>query len=273
MNSRIENVRQMAREIRRESLTMIHKSQSGHPGGSLSEADILAALYFDVMKLRPNEPDWAERDRFILSKGHACPAFYSALALRGYFDKFKLGTLREFGSALQGHPVMGKLPGIEMTTGSLGQGLSIAAGMALVAKRDGSDARVYALLGDGECDEGQVWEAAMTASKYGLSNLCAIIDHNGLQNDNTTAVIQPIENFAERFAAFGWNTVTIDGHDAGQILSALDEAKKNTCAPTCIVARTVKGKGVSFMENVVAWHGQAPDDDEYIRAMRELEAM
>lgn len=273
MLKRVETVRRMAREIRRESLTMIHKAQSGHPGGSLSEADLLAALYFDTMNLRPGQPDWPDRDRFILSKGHACPAFYAALALRGFFDAEQLETLRAFGSGLQGHPVMGKLPGIEMTTGSLGQGLSIAVGMALAARRDELPVRVYALLGDGECNEGQVWEASMTASKYGLGNLCAIIDHNGLQNDDTTSVVQPAENLAERFAAFGWRTQTIGGHDPWQILAALDEAKMHPGTPSCILARTVKGKGVSFMENVAAWHGKAPSDDEYVRAMCELEVL
>jgi transketolase len=271
MQHRVELVARMAREIRRESLAMIYAAGSGHPGGSLSEADILSALYFDAMNLRPDQPNWSGRDRFVLSKGHACPAFYAVLALKGYFDRSKLSTLREFGSGLQGHPVMGKLPGIDMTTGSLGQGLSIAAGMALAARRDESAVRVYTLIGDGECDEGQIWEAAMTASKYGLGNLCAIIDHNGLQNDDTTGVIQPIENLAERFADFGWRAVTVNGHDPWQLLSALDDAKLHPGIPTCIVARTVKGKGVSFMENVVAWHGKVPNDDEYAQAMRELE--
>jgi transketolase len=273
LKERIEKVKHMAREIRKESLTMIHAAQSGHPGGSLSEADILAALYFDIMNIRPEEPHWEDRDRFVLSKGHACPAFYAALALRGFYDKAKLSTLRKFGSGLQGHPVKGKLPGIEITTGSLGQGLSVAAGMALAAKRDKKNINIYVVLGDGECNEGQVWEAAMTASKYGLSNLCAIIDHNGLQNDDTTAVIQPITNFQERFSSFGWDTVVIDGHDVEQILLALDKSKKQVEKPLCIIARTVKGKGVSFMENVVDWHGTAPNDDEYIRAMQELEVM
>ena len=273
MNERIMKIRRMAREIRRESLTMIHTAQSGHPGGSLSEADIIATLYFDEMNLQPDEPTWEGRDRFILSKGHACPAFYSALALRGYYNKAELCKLRAFGSGLQGHPVKDKMPGIEMTTGSLGQGLSVAVGIALAAKRDGSRIRVYTLLGDGECNEGQVWEAAMTASKYRLSNLCAIIDHNGLQNDSTTADIQPIENFEERFSAFGWHCITINGHDAVQIISAFDEVKQCQSRPSCIIARTIKGKGVSFMENVVAWHGTAPNDDEYHCAMKELEVL
>ena len=271
MHDRVRAVRLRARDIRRETLTMIHRAQSGHPGGSLSEADILAALYFDVLRIRPEEPGWAERDRFILSKGHACPAYYASLALKGYFPMERLGTLRMFGSGLQGHPVMGRLPGIDMTTGSLGQGLSVAAGMALAARRDGSDVRVYALLGDGECDEGQVWEAAMTASKYGLGNLCAIIDNNGLQNDDATAVIQPMDNLRERFAAFGWRAVAVNGHDIWQLLAAFDDAKRYPGTPTCIVARTTKGKGVSFMENAVDWHGKPPNDDEYARAMRELE--
>lgn len=271
MKQRVANVEKMARRIRQESIKMIYQAQSGHPGGSLSEADLLAALYFDQLNVRPEEPDWPDRDRFVLSKGHACPGLYASLALRGFFGMEHLSTLRQFGSILQGHPVMQKVPGLDMTTGSLGQGLSVACGMAIGLRRAGKDARVYALLGDGECDEGQVWEAAMTASKYGLGNLCAIIDHNGLQNDNTTCVVQPQENIAERFETFGWRCVKIDGHDPWQILGALDEAKKHPSQPTLILARTVKGKGVSFMENVVAWHGTAPDDKQYAIAMRELE--
>lgn len=271
MKERVAHVEAMARKIRQEAIRMIYQAQSGHPGGSLSEADILAALYFDELNVRPGEPDWAERDRFILSKGHACPGLYAALALRGFFGMEHLGTLRQFGSILQGHPVMQKVPGLDMTTGSLGQGLSVACGMAIGLRRAGMDSRVYALLGDGECDEGQVWEAAMTASKYGLGNMCAIVDHNGLQNDSTTSVVQPQENIAERFEAFGWRSVQINGHDAWQILDAMDDAKRHPGQPTLILARTVKGKGVSFMENIVSWHGTAPDDRQFDEAMRELE--
>lgn len=271
MRQRVANVEKMARIIRQESIKMIYKAQSGHPGGSLSEADILACLYFDQMNVRPEDPKWADRDRFVLSKGHACPGLYAALALRGSFGMENLNTLRQFGSILQGHPVMQKVPGLDMTTGSLGQGLSVACGMAIGLRRGGSDARVYVLLGDGECDEGQVWEAAMTASKYGLGNLCAIVDHNGLQNDSTTCVVQPQENIAERFECFGWRTIKIDGHDVWQILDALDEAKRHPGQPTLILARTVKGKGVSYMENVVSWHGTAPNEAQFEIAIQELE--
>lgn len=271
MKERVQRVEEKAREIRLRVLNMIYKAQSGHPGGSLSEAEVLAALYFDQMRVRPEEPSWPDRDRFVLSKGHACPGLYAALAMKGFIGMEHLDTLRQFGSILQGHPVMQKVPGLDMTTGSLGQGLSVACGMAIGLRRSHSPARVYVLLGDGECDEGQVWEAAMTAAKYGLGNLCAIVDHNGLQNDSTTCVVQPQENIAERFASFGWRTETIDGHDAWQILDALDEAKRHNGKPTLILARTVKGKGVSYMENVVAWHGMAPDEAQYAAAVRELE--
>lgn len=264
-------VMKMAREIRRKSLYMIHKAASGHPGGSLSEADLLAALYFDTLRVSPKAPELKDRDRFVLSKGHACPGLYAALALRGFFDMAHLDSLREFGGILQGHPVMQKVPGLDMTTGSLGQGLSVACGMAIAAIRDDASLRVYSLLGDGECDEGQVWEAAMTASKYRLDNLCAIIDCNGLQNDGTTFEIQPQPNIGERFQAFGWHVLSVDGHDVRCILEALDTAKAHHGTPTCIVAKTVKGKGVSFMENVVTWHGTAPNDEEYVQAMLELE--
>ena len=271
MKQRVKHVEEMALRIRQESIKMIYKAHSGHPGGSLSEADILASLYFDKLRVKPEDPGWCDRDRFILSKGHACPGLYAALALRGFYGMEHLETLRQFGSILQGHPVMQKLPGLDMTTGSLGQGLSVACGMAIGLRNRGSDARVYALLGDGECEEGQIWEAAMTASKYGLGNLCAIVDHNGLQNDNTTNVVQPQENIADRFECFGWRTVRISGHDIWQILDALDDAERHHGQPTLILARTVKGKGVSFMENVVAWHGMAPDDDQFATAMKELE--
>lgn len=271
MKQRVAHVEKMAQRIRQEVIKMIYKAQSGHPGGSLSEADILAALYFDQLNVRPGEPDWVERDRFVLSKGHACPGLYAALALRGFYGMENLDTLRQFGSMLQGHPVMQKVPGLDMTTGSLGQGLSVACGMAIGLRRANSDARVYVLLGDGECDEGQVWEAAMTASKYGLGNLCAIVDHNGLQNDSTTSVVQPQENIADRFACFGWRTACVSGHDVWQLLDALDEAKRHQGQPTLILARTVKGKGVSYMENIVAWHGMAPNEAQFAAAMQELE--
>ena len=262
-----------AKEVRREILTMIHTARSGHPGGSLSAADVMTALYFSELNLRPDDPKWDGRDRFVLSKGHVCPVLYVCLALRGYFPMEVLGTLRQEGSLLQGHPDMKRCPGVDISTGSLGQGLSVAVGMALRAKRDRMAYRVFALLGDGECDEGQIWEATQTASKYALDNLVILVDHNGLQNDGTCEVVMPTRDLAQKFDAFGCDVQTVNGHDMGAILDALARARNNpTQKPSCIVLKTVKGKGVSFMENVVAWHGTAPDDEQYAQAMREVEA-
>lgn len=261
-----------AKELRKMLLTMIYEAQSGHPGGSLSAADIMTVLYFYTLKVDPQNPKWEDRDRFVLSKGHVCPVLYSALIMRGFLDEKEIGTLRKRGSLLQGHPDMKRCPGIEISTGSLGQGVSCAVGMAIAGKRDGKLYRVYTLLGDGECDEGQVWEAAMTANKYGLDNLTLIIDNNGLQNDGFAADIMPTLDLGKKFEAFGFQTMRIDGHNVREIEAALDfmDTQKNG-KPKCVVCDTVKGKGVSFMENVPKWHGLAPTEEEYRRAIKEIE--
>lgn len=259
-------------EVRKAAISMIHTAQSGHPGGSLSAADIMTALYFSELNLRPSDPHWDERDRFVLSKGHVCPVLYVCLCQRGYFGQEHLSTLRQEGSILQGHPDMKRCPGIDISTGSLGQGLSAAVGMALRAKRDCMDYRVFALLGDGETDEGQIWEAVETAAKYELDNLVIVVDNNGLQNDGTCQEIMPTGNLAKKFEAFGCECYSIDGHNMEAILDALSAVRMDTSKkPHCIVAKTVKGKGVSFMENVVAWHGMAPNDSQYAQAIKEIE--
>lgn len=270
MDNRISLLEEKARELRRRFLTMIYKAQSGHPGGSLSASDIVAALYFDELRLDPQNPRWEDRDRFILSKGHCCPVLYAALAMRGFFPLEELDTLRNFGSILQGHPDMNKAPGVDITTGSLGQGLSDGVGMALGLRHDKSDARVFVLIGDGETDEGQIWEAASSAAKYGLDHLTAIVDANGLQNDGACDVVMPKRNHADKWRAFGWHVLEIDGHSIPEILEAFESVHKAEGKPVCIIARTVKGKYVSFMENVVDWHGKAPNDEEYRAAMEEL---
>jgi transketolase len=267
----IRQLEDKAKKIRRSIIRMLGEAGSGHPGGSLSAADIVTALYFYVLRIRPEEPSWPERDRFILSKGHAAPVLYAALAERGFFPKEELLTLRKLGSRLQGHPDMTKLPGVEMSTGSLGQGLSVANGMALAGKLDGKGYRVYVLLGDGEVQEGMVWEAAMAASHYRLDNLTAILDHNKLQIDGPTSQVMSPEPLAAKWRAFGWHVLEISGHDLGQVLDALEEAKKTKGKPTMIIANTVKGKGVSFMENQVDWHGVAPKPEQVARALEELE--
>jgi len=260
-----------ARVIRRHIIRMLGEAGSGHPGGSLSATEIVTALYFHVMRLDPARPDWPARDRFVLSKGHACPVLYAALAERGFFPVEELLTLRKLGSRLQGHPDMRKLPGVEMSTGSLGQGLSAANGMALAARLDGRDYRVYVLLGDGESQEGQVWEAAMAAAHYRLDNLTAFLDYNGLQIDGPCAEVMAVAPVAEKWRAFGWHVIEIDGHDFRQILQAVEEARETRGRPTMIVARTVKGKGVSFMEHQVDWHGVAPKGEQVERALAELQ--
>ena len=258
-------------ELRKTLLTMIYKAQSGHPGGSLSAADIMSVLYFDELKLRPEQPKWPERDRFVLSKGHVCPVLYSCLAMRGFFPMEQLDHLRQFGSILQGHPDMKRTPGVDISTGSLGQGVSCAVGMAIANQRDGNPGRVFCLLGDGECNEGQVWEAAETAAKYGLDNFILFVDHNGLQNDGPCQEIMPPQDLAAKFTAFGFCVYTIDGHDVAAILDVLDQIRNAPCGkPFAVVAKTVKGRGVSFMENVVKWHGQAPNEQEYLQAMKEI---
>lgn len=269
---RVEQVKAHARQLRKSAVTMIYEAQSGHPGGSLSCADLVAALYFDVMHVNAQDPKWEDRDRFILSKGHVCPIQYAALAELGYFPKEHLHTLRREGSILQGHPDMKKCPGIEISTGSLGQGLSVGVGMALALQHDGRDARVYVIVGDGEMDEGQIWEALMCANKYHLDNLFVILDNNGLQVDGSAEQIMPHLDLTRKLDAFGFETADIDGHDAAQILETFDAMRANRDGrPKFINAHTVKGKGVSYMENVVIWHGMAPDAQQYAQAMAELE--
>jgi transketolase len=269
---KIEYLKGKAKEIRKTVLTMIHEARSGHPGGSLSSSDLMAALYFDELDIRPDEPEWEDRDRCILSKGHACPVIYSALALKGYFPYETIRTLRKEGSILQGHPDMKRCPGIDISTGSLGQGLSAAVGMAIAGKRDKKPYRVFAIIGDGETDEGQIWEALETAAKYKLDNLVVILDNNGLQNDDTCETIMPLGDMRAKFEAFGCKTYSIDGHDMAAILDTFAKIGKDKGGqPYAIVAKTVKGKGVSFMENVVAWHGKAPDDEQFSQAMKDIE--
>lgn len=260
----------IAARVRRNIIEMIGRAGSGHPGGSLSCVEILVALYFKVMRLNPEYPGDMDRDRFVLSKGHAAPALYATLAYFGFIPKDWLYSLRKFGSPLQGHPDMKKVPGVEMSTGSLGQGLSIGVGMALGAKLQKLGYRVFVLLGDGECQEGQVWEAAMAASHYKLNNLVAIIDRNRLQIDGNTEEVMAVEPFVEKWKAFGWMTLEINGHDFGEILPAF-QIIPYISKPLAIIANTVKGKGVSFMENNVDWHGKAPKGEEFEMAIKELE--
>jgi len=264
-------LKERAGRIKKQVLRMIHEAGSGHPGGSLSCIEVLTVLFFHKMRHRPKQPDWQDRDRFILSKGHAAPALYAVLAEAGYFPAGKLSGLRKFGSILQGHPDRKKTPGVEVSTGSLGQGLSVANGMALAGKIDGKGYRIFVLLGDGECDEGQVWEAAMLASHYRLDNLTAIVDRNGLQIDGPTERVMSIEPIADKWKSFGWNVIEIDGHDINGIISAFDLAEKAKQKPTVIIAHMVKGKGVSFMEWVAEYHGKAPSKEELEKALCELD--
>jgi transketolase len=264
-------LREMAKKLRRHVITMIARAGSGHPGGSLSAADIITALYFRVLRHDPKDPQWPERDRFILSKGHAAPILYAALAETGYFPVAELETLRKMDSRLQGHTDRGLTPGVEMSAGSLGMGLSFAIGTALAARLDSKTYRTYALLSDGECQEGQTWEAALAAAQFKLDNLTAMIDCNGIQLSGRTCDIMYLEPLIHKWQAFGWHVIDIDGHDFDQILGALIEADKTKGRPTMITARTVKGKGVSFMENNVAFHGKAPTPEEAQRALKELE--
>ena len=265
-----EELIQISNEIRKDIILMLTESKSGHPGGSLSIADVVTTLFFHELNIDPENPKDENRDRFILSKGHAAPVLYSALARRGFFDKEELKTLRKIGSKLQGHPNMNDLPGIDMSTGSLGQGISSAVGMALAGKMDNKSYRVYTVLGDGELEEGQVWEAAMSASHYKLNNLTAFIDFNGLQIDgDVTKVMNPCP-IDKKFEAFGWNTLVIDGHNYDEILNAISEAKECKDRPTAIICKTVKGKGVSFMENNAAWHGNAPSIEQCEEAIKNL---
>jgi transketolase len=266
----IRSLTNLARDLRIQVIEMIYCAQSGHPGGSLSAADIVAALYFHHLRLDPTRPDWPERDRFILSKGHAAPLLYAALCERGFFGQECLTTLRCLDSTLQGHPDRLKTEGVEMTAGALGHGLAIGVGLALGARLDGAAYRTYVLLGDGEIQAGTIWEAAMTAAKYGLDNLTAILDSNDVQLDGPVHEIMPLEPIKAKWESFGWHTFEIDGHNMHQILEALDGATHVHARPTIIIAYTVKGKGVSFMENKSTWHGRAPTEEEYQIAMAEL---
>ena len=260
-----------ANEVRKDIVTAVHSAKSGHPGGSLSAADMFTYLYFEEMNIDPKDPKKADRDRFVLSKGHTAPGLYSVLAERGFFPKEDLVTLRHVGSHLQGHPCMQHTPGLDMSSGSLGQGISAAVGMALSAKVSGDSYRVYTLLGDGEIQEGQVWEAAMFAGYRKLDNLVVIVDLNGLQIDGAISEICDPEPLDKKFEAFRFHTITIDGNDFEQIAKAFEEARATKGMPTAIIAKTVKGKGVSFMENAVNWHGVAPNDEQFEIAMQELE--
>ncbi|KXZ40508.1 transketolase [Alkalithermobacter thermoalcaliphilus JW-YL-7 = DSM 7308] len=263
-------LKKIATNVRKNILEMIHEAKSGHPGGSLSAVEILTALYFDEMNIDPQNPKKEDRDRFVLSKGHAAPVLYGVLAEKGYFPKQELMKLRKINSMLQGHPDMKGTPGVEMSTGSLGQGLSVACGMAMASKLDNAPWRVYALLGDGEIQEGIIWEACMSAAHYKLDNLVAFLDYNGLQIDGKNEEVMNIGPVADKFKAFGWNVIEIDGHDYDQIFAALDSARETVGKPTMIIAKTVKGKGVSFMENVAGWHGTAPTDEDLKKALDEL---
>jgi len=266
----VPELEKTAKRLRRHVIQMIATAGSGHPGGSLSAADIVAALYFKVMRYDPKNQRWSDRDRFVLSKGHAAPILYAALAECGYFPVEELSTLRKLGSRLQGHTDRALTPGVEMSAGSLGQGLSFGIGIALAGRLDKRDYHVYVLLGDGECEEGQVWEAAMFAPHFQMDNLTAIVDHNGIQLDGRCCDIMGIEPLADKWRAFNWHVLEIDGHDMKQILQALKEAREIKGKPTVVIARTVKGKGVSFMENNVDFHGKAPSTQETEIALKEL---
>ena len=266
----IASLKATAADIRCDIIEMIATAGAGHPGGSLSAADLVTALYFRVMNIDPQNPDWPDRDRFILSKGHACPVWYAALSNRGYFSRSHLGTLRRLDSILQGHPDMRKTPGIDMTTGSLGHGLSAGLGMALSGKLRNKGYHVWVIIGDGESQEGSVWEAAMAAPKWKADNLTAILDRNHLQNDDCVDAVMPIEPLSDKWRAFGWHVIEIDGHDMDQVVDALETAKTIVGKPTMIIAETIKGKGVSFMEGCVEWHGRAPCQEEADQALDEI---
>ena len=264
---------QMANTIRKDIVTEVYSAQAGHPGGSLSIADVITYLYFKEMRVDPAKPKDPDRDRFVLSKGHTCPALYAALARKGYFDAECLKTFRKIDSEMQGHPDMKKIPGVDMSSGSLGQGFSAAAGMALAGKIDKKEYRVYAILGDGEIEEGQIWEAAMFSAHYKLDNLCAIVDDNGLQIDGPVKDVMNVSPIDKKFEAFGFHVFTADGHDFDDLEKAFESAKNAKGKPSVIILKTVKGKGVSFMENQVGWHGKAPNQEQYEQAMADLAAL
>ncbi len=269
-DTQVKELENKAKQIRRLIVQMLAKAGSGHPGGSLSSTDLITALYFMVLRHKPKDPDWPDRDRFHMSKGHCCPLWYAVLAESGYFPVKELWSLRQLGSILQGHPDR-STPGVTVASGSLGQGLSVALGMSLAAKIDNKDYRVYCLLGDGESQEGNIWEAAMAASHYKRDNLCAMLDYNGFQIDGKTKDVMNLDPVVDKWKAFGWHTISIDGHNMRQILSAYEEAKATKGQPSIIIACTTKGKGVSFMENAVDFHGRAPTKEETERALKELE--
>lgn len=270
MIKNVEELKSLAKIVRKDIISMLTESRSGHPGGSLSAADILTTLYFGEMNIDPKNPKDENRDRFVLSKGHAAPVLYSVLARRGYFPVEELNTLRKINSRLQGHPSMKCLPGVDMSTGSLGQGISVSVGMALAGKMDKKDYRVYTLLGDGELEEGQVWEAAMSAAHYKLDNLTAFVDFNGLQIDGDITKVMNPSPIDKKFEAFGWNVLVIDGHDIEAIQDAIEKGRNVKGKPTVIVCKTVKGKGVSFMENQAGWHGAAPSKEQCEQALSEI---
>ena len=272
-NVDIQSLQTISVKIRRGILDAVFHAQSGHPGGSLSSADIITTLYFHEMKVDPKNPHWEDRDRFVLSKGHCSPALYSALANKGFFPVEELKNFRKLDSFLQGHPDMKKVPGVDMSTGSLGQGLSAANGMALAGKLDNKDYRVYVLMGDGEIEEGQIWEAAMAAAHYKLDNVTAFLDHNKLQIDGPISEVMSPEPVGDKFRAFGWNVITINGHDFNELIAAIDEAKSTKGKPTIIIADTVKGKCISYMQNIAGWHGKAPNEEQYKLACEELDAL
>lgn len=266
----IEELTEISKKIRISIIEQVYNAKSGHPGGSLSCTDILTVLYFNQMNINEKDPKAQLRDRFVLSKGHCAPALYGTLAERGFFEKEKLKEFRKIEGTLQGHPDMNKVPGVDISTGSLGQGLSVANGMALSSKLNHDGYRVYCLLGDGEIEEGQVWEAAMTASKYHLDNLCAIVDYNGLQIDGKVEEVKGLDNLEGKFKSFGFNTIVVDGNNMEQLIDAFETAKLTKEKPTVIIAKTIKGKGVSFMEGKAEWHGKAPNEEEFKQAIKEL---
>ncbi len=266
----LDKLETIAAKVRKHIIRMITEAGSGHPGGSLSCTDMIVALYFGKLRYNPTQPDWPDRDRFVLSKGHGCPAWYATLAEAGYFDVNELETLRRFGSKLQGHPERGRLPGIEVSSGSLGQGLSVGVGMALAGRLDEKDYRAYVMVGCGEIQEGQIWEAAMSASHYKLDNLCAILDNNGFQIGGEIDNIMSTKPIPEKWQAFGWHVIEIDGHNMKQILDAYNKAEKIKGKPTMIIANTIKGKGVPFMERVADWHGKAPSEEQAQSALADL---
>jgi len=269
-DNEIEELKAIAKRLRADVIEMLYKSQSGHPGGSLSAVEIITALYFKILAIDPKNPRLDTRDRFILSKGHCSPILYAALAERGFYPKEELNTLRKIGSILQGHPDMKKTPGVDISSGSLGEGLSVGCGMALGSKLNNIKNHIYVLLGDGELNEGQIWEAAMSAAKFKLNNLIAVVDRNGVQLDGTTEEIMPMEPLAQKWRAFNWNVYETDGHDIGAIINTIEAAKKSEQSPSVVIARTIKGKGVSFMENKHQWHGKPIDKESYNLALAEI---